>query len=109
LLAGCVEPRSHIFGGRLYERARDCVETTTTIDVVDGPDPTAPCDRSCLVVPGEAGPAVYVSTVCAPYPPQVDTSGTDPTCLRALAAYDRNDTCANDGGSSSPLVDGGAD
>jgi hypothetical protein len=53
---------------------------------------------------------VYVSTMCAPYPFGFDTSGGDPRCATALAAFDRNDTCLADGGSSAPLPrDAGAD
>jgi hypothetical protein len=85
------------------------VNVTTSIDVVDGPDPSAPCDPLCVVVPSsEGGIAVYVSTECGPYPPAADTSGASPGCARALAAYNRNNTCADDGGASNPL-EAGAD
>ena len=101
LLAGCSDPVSHVFAGRLYQPTRGCIESTTSIDVVEGAQPAAPCDRACLVGSG----AIYVSTTCAPYPRGFDTSGTSPACAPALESYDRNDTCLADGGSAHPLTD----
>jgi hypothetical protein len=66
----------------------------------------------CLVQRrADAGRAIYVATMCPPYPAAVDfdPSGTDPACAPALAALARNDTCATDGGSANPLpADSGA-
>jgi hypothetical protein len=36
--------------------------------------------------------------MCAPLPPQFDTSGTDKRCAAALAAYAANTSCLDDGG-----------
>jgi hypothetical protein len=47
--------------------------------------------------------------MCAPFPPAFDTSGKAPACALALAAYDRNDTCSADGGSTAPLADAAVD
>lgn len=111
LAAACDDPVSHIFAGRLYEPARGCVDGVTSIDVVDGPAPGAPCAPACFVGPyaTDAGDKpVYVSTMCAPFPPAFDTTGTAPACTAALAAYARNDTCLDDGGTTSPPpADGG--
>ena len=110
-LAGCNDSASHIFAGRLYEAARGCVDPTTSIDVVEGPSPTAPCERACFVAPadGDVG-ATYVSTMCAPFPRGFDTSGSGAQCAAALTAYDRADTCLADGGSlHPPLADAGRD
>ena len=112
LALACDGPVSHIFAGRLYEAARGCVDSVTSIDVVDGPMPGTPCAPSCFVGPyaTDAGDKpVYVSTMCAPFPPAFDTTGTAPACAAALAAYGRNDTCLDDGGTTSPPapVDGG--
>ena len=109
-LAACSESGSHVFAGRLYEAARDCVDPTRSIDVVDGKPPGAPCPRACLVGPGDrdsgASP-VFVSTTCAPFPRGFDVSGTGAACALALDAYDRNDTCEADGGTSHPSADAG--
>ena len=105
LLAGCSDPVSHVFAGRLYQPTRGCIEATTSIDVVDGPQPAAPCDRRCLA----GSNAIYVSTMCAPSPRGFDTSSTSPACAAALESYDRNDTCSPDGGSAHPLPDASHD
>jgi hypothetical protein len=113
LALACDDAVSHVFAGRLYEPARGCVDTVTSIDVVDGPAPGGPCAPACFVGPyaTDAGDKpVYVSTMCAPFPPAFDTTGTAPACAVALAAYARNDTCLDDGGTTSPPApaDGGA-
>jgi hypothetical protein len=111
LLVACSdEERSHVYGGRQYEPARGCLDGTTAIDVVEGPLPAAPCDPRCLVArPDDAGVrAIYVSTMCAPLPPAYDATGTAPECPAAVAAYVRNDTCLEDGGTTHPL-DAGVD
>jgi hypothetical protein len=100
-LAACSsEERSHIYAGRLYEADRACLDSVTSIDVVDGPLPETPCAPLCVVAPvtDAAQPAVYISTMCAPFPPAFDTSGTDSRCARALATYTQNATCLADGG-----------
>jgi hypothetical protein len=101
----CTDVESHIFSGRLYESARNCVDTTTGFDVVDGVEPETPCSPQCLVVPtydGEGGTAAYISTMCPPLPPAADTSSSYPRCAPGLAAYNRNDTCEDGGGSTNP-------
>jgi hypothetical protein len=103
LFAACAQPRSHIYAGRLYLDGYDCLDRTIVLDVVDGPDPGSACDPTCLALPGEAGVLVYVSTMCAPFPPAADTSGADPRCPLALAAYARDATCGGDAGSSNPV------
>lgn len=100
--AACGDP-SHLFVGRYYLEGRDCLGTDSVIDVVEGDDPGV-CPVVCLIDPANpnAQRAVYVSTMCAPYPYAVVASTTDPSCIRALAAFERNDTCNQDGTSSNP-------
>ena len=100
------EDGAHTYVGRLYVANRDCLGTTSTIDVVPGDDP-GDCPPICMVQPtAEAGKAVYVATMCAPYPqPDFDFSGKDPECPFALAALTRDDTCLSDGGATDPAVD----
>ena len=108
-LSACGDPVSHVFAGRLYEPARDCVDETSSIDVVDGKPNSAPCERECLVAPAEGGrSSVCVSTMCAPYPRGFEIrSSTE--CAAALDAFDRNDTCFTDGGSAHPANEAAAD
>jgi hypothetical protein len=108
----CGSARSHIYAGELYHADRDCVDNTSAIDVVDGPEP-ANCAPTCLAAPtaddGGRG-ALYVSSMCAPFPPSLDSSGNAPGCANALAAAARNDTCTGDAGSTNPLPhDAGAE
>ncbi len=91
--------------GRFFSEPRGCLGTESSIDVVEGDTPGS-CAPVCLVRAkdpnADGGRSVYVSTMCAPYPPGFDTSGADPACPRALEAQSRNDTCLSDGGSTHP-------
>jgi hypothetical protein len=112
LLAACDGPPTHILPGSLYEVGRDCVDPTASIDVVIGPDPGNACMPTCLVTPaGQNGaPAgIYVTTECPPYPPLDDTSGSQPGCAGALAAYANGAVCAAaaDDGGAGDADDGG--
>jgi hypothetical protein len=110
-LGACESPPVHILQAQAYEAARDCVDPTIDIDVVDGPDPGGGCDPVCIVTPaGQNGAptGIYVTTECGPYPPLDDTSGSEPACVAALAALARGDVCNVDGGSSCPARAGDA-
>lgn len=103
VLALACGDRSHLFEGRFYVESRDCVGTTSSIDVVEGDSP-ARCNPTCLVQPPRSErPSIYVSTMCAPYPFGFESNGFDPRCPSAVAAFERNDTCLADGGSTNPL------
>lgn len=104
---------SHIFVGRLYSEERGCLGPKTSVDVVSG-EPPGECAPTCLVQRlADGGSAIYVATMCAPYPHGFDVSGADPACASALAALERGDACFTDGGSSRPAEeepsDAGAD
>jgi hypothetical protein len=109
--SACGDP-SHIFEGRLFIQDRGCLGTTSSVDVVEGERP-GECGPTCLAQPNDdGGRAVYVATMCGPYPYRFDAAGTDPLCPSALAALARNDTCLLNGGSSSPApapADAGSD
>ncbi|MBX3204635.1 MAG: hypothetical protein KF764_06170 [Labilithrix sp.] len=97
----CGDP-SHIFEGRLYVERRSCLGTTASVDVVEGAG-GGNCGPTCLTQPHtDGGRAVYVATMCAPYPFGFDASGSDFACPAALAALERGDTCLLDGGSANP-------
>jgi hypothetical protein len=106
LVLACNEPDRHVLLGQLYEAGRDCIDPTVSIDIVDGPDPGFCMDQpTCIVTPAGtngSGAGVYVTTMCGPFPPLDDTSGTPVGCEGALAALARGDICAADGTSSSP-------
>lgn len=103
-ISACKNDGTHVYIGRFYLEARDCLGTTSSLDVIEG-DVSGQCEPVCLVQRrAEAARSVYVATMCPPYPAAVefDVSGTDPVCAPALAAFARNDTCATDGGSANP-------
>lgn len=109
--SACKDDGTHVYLGRLFVEARGCLGTTSSVDVVTGGDP-GECPPICLLQHrAEGGRAIYVATMCAPYPAGVefDTSGTDPACPAALAALTRDDTCLSDGGDTHPLPDAAAD
>jgi hypothetical protein len=115
-MTACKDDGTHVYVGRLYVEARGCLGTSSSVDVIAGDDP-GNCNPICLVQRrGEGGHAVYVATMCPPYPSGVefDTSGTDPACPAALDALARGDTCLSDGGSTkppapAPVTDAGTD
>ena len=110
-LVACGET-THVYSGRLYVDERDCLATTSSIEVVEGDPTTTTCSPTCLVqrtTPDGKRP-VYISTMCPPIPFGFDNDGADPRCAAAFAALNRNDTCFSDGGSSAPSPrDSGAD
>ncbi len=101
---------THVYEGRLYVERRACLGTTASVDVVEG-DRAGECGPTCLTQPEQdGGRAVYVATMCPPYPFGFDASGNDLACASALSALERNDTCLLDGGSSNPPpADAGGD
>jgi hypothetical protein len=111
LLHACGDA-SHIYEGRLFREDRKCLGTKSSVDVVEGEAP-GECGARCLVQRTNDGSrAVYVATMCGPFPFKFDATGSDPACADALAALARNDTCLTDGGSTAPLphpVDAGND
>ena len=103
-VSACKDDGTHVYVGRLYVEARDCLGTSSSVDVVSGDDPGT-CAPICLVQKrAEGGKAVYVATMCPPYPSGVefDPAGTDPACPKALDALSRGDTCLSDGGTTHP-------
>lgn len=98
----CGDP-THVFQGRAWIEARQCLGTTSSVDVVEG-STTRTCNAACLTQPHpDGGRSVYVSSMCAPYPFMFDAAGNDPQCPPALAALVRDDTCQGDGASTNPL------
>jgi hypothetical protein len=98
--------RSHVYAGRKFEDARGCLDTTTSVDVVDGPDRGSTCDPMCIVSAPDYDSgvrSVFVSTMCPPLPAApFDTTQSDPRCPTAIAAYKTNLTCFDDGGAGVP-------
>jgi hypothetical protein len=109
---GCNDSGSHIYAGAAYDPTLGCLDPLTSVDVVTGPEPMTPCGPVCIVAPPEdGGQAVYVSTMCAPYPgyPNVVEPATNPLCVPALAAFHRDALCIDGGVVLPPQPDAGPD
>jgi len=103
IVHACGDP-SHIYEGRQFDESRKCLLSKSSLDVVEGDRP-AECEARCLIATQRAADgsrAVYVATMCAPYPFGFDAGGGDPSCAPALAATARKDSCLSDGGSTNP-------
>lgn len=117
--AACVDPDAgFVYTARAYDAAGLCVGPYVELEWVQGggggidcppaPSPGSSAGIACLVSPSGA---VYASQVCAPYPPDYDTSGTNPACPAAIAALAKEKECgAGDaGGDAPPLHEGAMD
>ncbi len=101
----------HVVQGQRYDTAGNCLEPTSSIDIVEGSDPGLGCMATCLVTPTGV---VYVTTDCGnAFPPLDDVSGTAAACTAALAAFTQNPPAlcgatGDDGGGDAAASDGAA-
>jgi hypothetical protein len=99
VVAACSRsPDTHVVLGQRYEVAGDCLQPTSSIEILEGSDPGLGCDPTCVVTPGGV---VYASTECGgQFSSFDDTSGADPACAGALAALKNMVVCGggDDGG-----------
>lgn len=119
-MAACDEPDVHILTGQLYDAAKACVGESSGVDVAQGGSTGDNCNPACLTINSGDANAIYVTTVCPPYPGDyaveyADEAGSpsDP-CTGAFAAYavyeDSGVTCppaADDAGDAGNDDDGG--
>jgi hypothetical protein len=109
-VASCDEPDVHILTGQLYDPAAACIGPSEGVDVVAGPSTGDNCGPTCLTIASTATSgtttAVYVTTVCPPFPGDYTVEALDATdgdgdpCTGAFAAYEANgldgDICGPD-------------
>ncbi len=99
IVAACSRsPDTHVVLGQRYDAGGDCLEPTSSIEVLEGSDPGLGCDPTCVVTPGGV---VYATTECgSQFSSFDDTSGADPSCAGALAALKNMVVCGagDDGG-----------
>lgn len=86
---GCDDaPESHVFVAAPFVPDAGCFGLSVSVAFVDTADASLDCAPVCLVAPATGGPlAVFVTTMCGPYPTGYDTSQSDATCQQALAAW----------------------
>jgi hypothetical protein len=118
IATACIDPDANfVYTARPYDPADMCVGPYVELELVQGSGGDSRCTSpeagrsgpglACLV--SNSG-AVYVSSVCPPYPPDYDTSGTNPACGAAIAAMANGVICeatdaaldASDAASSTP-------
>jgi hypothetical protein len=92
-VASCDEPGVHILTGQLYEPLYGCIDTSKSVDVVQGPSTGDSCDPQCLTITAASQTSVYVTTMCPPFPgdytveaQDAATGDADP-CVSAFALY----------------------
>jgi hypothetical protein len=91
LLAGCDDFGPRIYSAHPYRAQEGCVERSIVIAVVHADELPATCAPVCLSFEG----ALYVSTLCAPYPARaaVIAPEEDPVCPAAIAALAADAVC----------------
>jgi hypothetical protein len=89
-------PDKFVLLGQRYDAVDDCVEPTSSIDLVQGSDPGLGCPPQCVVTPTGV---LYVTTECGSSFPPLDmtSAGGDPQCDAALAALKRMAVCGGGG------------
>lgn len=107
LVASCDDVDVHILTGQLYVPQSGCIEPSTGVDVVNGPSTGDNCSPQCLVIDEGDGAAVYITTVCPPYPGDYTVEAMDATtgdgdpCVGAFAAYEEDGgACGEDAGAA---------
>jgi hypothetical protein len=111
--------QSHVYVASLYDGTA-CFGPSLSLGVIDTPTGDLDCAPTCLASTTATGQSlIYVSTMCGPYPVELDTSGTNPGCAGALASWQSaggpgtcagaEDAGAEAGGDGSASEDGGTD
>jgi hypothetical protein len=108
--ASCEDQRSYVYSAQKFEADKGCLDTYTTVEVVQGAGANATCAPTCMSV----GDSVFVSTMCPPLPAVATALPTDASpCLEALDAEVQEASCANagsgDDGGGEAGDDGGDD
>jgi hypothetical protein len=104
LALACNEPDRHVLLGQRYDVPGNCLEPTSSIDIVVGSDPGDCSPATCVVTPGGV---VYATNMCGPYPSLDDTSGTAVECTGALAALTNGTLCGSASGDDASPPEGG--
>ncbi|HEY3816533.1 MAG TPA: hypothetical protein VGL81_05145 [Polyangiaceae bacterium] len=107
-VASCDEADVHILTAQLYDPSAACVGASDGVDVVNGPATGDSCSPTCLTIAEGDANAVYVTTVCPPFPGDYSVEGEDAgaeagdPCPGAFAAY----AAFEDSGVTCPVTEG---
>ncbi len=106
----CIDPDANfVYTAQPYDPNAMCLGPYVELELIQAMGGSPRCNSiqppdsgvpglACLV---SSSGTVYVSPVCPPYPPDYDTSGTNPLCPQALEAW------VTDGGCFVPPADAG--
>jgi hypothetical protein len=123
LVAACDDTNVHLLYGEQYDPQYMCMLPSSSIDVLNGPDPGESCPPVCITATLDGETYVYISTTCPPYDPYPAESqngaisASDP-CVAAFKAYcgPSNDCsgaasieCGPDGGPPEGGLEAGTD
>jgi hypothetical protein len=87
----CGEAKPCVYSAQLYRADPGCLEPYAPLGLVEAEELASTCTPTCLQVDG----ALYLSSVCAPYPLEARlVSVSDPACAAARAAMAAESTCA---------------
>jgi hypothetical protein len=113
-VAACDDTNVHLLYGEEYDTQYMCMLPSTSIDVVNGPDPGDSCDPVCITATLDGQNYAYITTTCPPYAPypsetKAQTHGPSDPCTAAFAAYAANVECGPDGGPPEGGLDAATD
>jgi len=92
--AACEDFGPRVYTAQLFQADPGCLEAFAPIGLVQAKDLGAECEPVCL----RLGDALYVSTVCAPYPAEASLEAADAEeCAAALATLDAGASCEEAG------------
>jgi hypothetical protein len=93
-LIACSGPDARVYTARKYDAAAACIEGSIPVGVVHVESLPSTCDPVCMLVDD----ALYVSTVCAPYPARANLVGPEETadCGLAIALLEADARCTDD-------------
>ncbi|MBX3231716.1 MAG: hypothetical protein KIT84_23180 [Labilithrix sp.] len=78
--AACNEVQTYVFVARRYDAEAGCLESYTSIDLINGSGAGSKCGPTCFRFNG----SIYTTRVCPPLPESVEQLDQDsPECLAA--------------------------
>jgi hypothetical protein len=92
--AACEDFGPRVYTAQLFQAEPGCLDAYAPIGLVQARDLGSECEPVCL----RLGDALYVSTVCAPYPAEASIEADTEECGAALTALGAGASCEETGG-----------